>query len=188
MPIALPLPRGVPVDRLRAALTEAPALRRWWDPDATITRARLSPGIGGGPLRVRRHQREVLWEGEGIHVGWPIDWPDAPILVDAGALAEADEADVAAGWGLAVSALAWALGHDDPVRWVRAEVPVALSYGDAWSRIDGPEGLAGFATTVGGTGTVRIAGVRYAARLVYSEPPRAVALVLPELGGALLRL
>lgn len=168
---------------LRAALTDAAALRRWWDPDADVRGGRLSPGLDGPTLDVDADADGVTWAGEGMRARF--DLGAGTVALDAEGLEPADRADLDAGWALALAALGWSLERDGAVRWLRIEVPVALSYGDAWSRITGPEGLAGAdgAPLV----AVRIAGVRYAARPVLVAAPRAVALVLEE-PDALVRL
>lgn len=194
------LPTATPA-RLRFALTEPAALRSWWDPDAEVIGGRLSPGLDAPTLGVRTDTTGVTWQGAAIRARF--DLTAGTAVLETSGVPSDERADLEAGWALALAALGWFLepasafaGATDggpAVSWLRLEVPVALSYGDAWSRISGPEGLASVDSTGAEGGapmTVRIAGVRYPARLVCRLPPRAVALVVDEIGhgGALLRL
>ncbi|MDP2307311.1 MAG: hypothetical protein Q8P18_14895 [Pseudomonadota bacterium] len=180
-----PLP-DAPPGLLLPALTSPAALCRWWDPDAEVVGARLSPGLDGPTLAVRITGEGVTWEGESVRARF--DLAAGAVTLDAEGLDADSRADLAAGWELALAALAWSLTDPRGVRWLRIDVPVALAYADAWSRIAGPEGLAGGGAPEGSAVRVRIAGTGYDARVVLQRPPRAVSLVLPALDGALLRL
>ncbi len=186
-----PLPLAPP-GRLLHALTEPGGLRRWWDPEATLHEGRLGPGLDAPTLGLHVAGDVVTWEGEGIRARFDLAARVVDLTLPEGQGASADDrADLEAGWALALAGLAWALAEEGAVSWRRMEVPVALSYGDAWGRIVEPEGLAG-PDASGGAGpearrAVRIAGVCYAARTVVSAGPRAVALVLDE-PDALVRL
>ncbi|MES2638480.1 MAG: hypothetical protein V4850_03335 [Myxococcota bacterium] len=184
-----PLPDASAV-RLLPALTSPAGLRRWWDPDAGFVGARLAPGLDGPTMALRGDAgAAVVWEGDTLRARF--DLAARAVTVDAeGPDAEGLDpdtlADLAAGWELALAGLAWSLGHTADVRWLRIDVPVALAYTDAWSRIAVPDGLAG--ATEGASTRVRIAGTLYEARVVLLRAPRAVALVLPGLADALVRL
>jgi hypothetical protein len=179
-----PLP-DAPATRLLPALTSPAGLRRWWDPDAGFVGARLAPGLDGPTMALRGDAgAAVVWEGETLRARF--DLAAHAVTVDAEGLDADTLADLTAGWELALAGLAWSLGHPADVRWLRIDVPVALAYTDAWSRIAVPEGLAGAAE--GATTRVRIAGTLYDARVVLLRAPRAVALALPGLDGALVRL
>ncbi|MDP2317025.1 MAG: hypothetical protein Q8P41_29300 [Pseudomonadota bacterium] len=177
------LPAGPP-ERLRAALTEAAELRRWWDPDATLADGDLSPGLDGPTLAIHADGDAVVWEGEGIRARFDLAGRTGVVEEHGGA--DVEDPDFAAGWALALAALEWALAAAGPVRWLRFDVPVALAYEDAWGRIVGPEGLAG-ADGPDGRRTVHIAGERYGGRGVVTVAPRAVALRLED-RDALVRL
>ncbi len=182
--LRLPLP-VVPAAVLVPLLTSPAGLRRWWDPGAGFVGARLAPGIDGEAMAVRGDSGgAVVWEGDALRVRF--DLVARTVTVAAEGVDAAAEPDLVAGWALALAALGWAAERDGDVRWLRVDAPVALAYTDAWSRLTGPGGLASGA--VGAAIEVRIGAATYEARVVLADAPRAVALVLPGLEDALVRL
>jgi len=180
--LRLPLP-AAPAAVLVPLLTAPAGLRRWWDPDAGQVGARVAPGLDAETMAIRGDSgAAVLWMGEALRVRF--DLAAREVTVDG--FDAADEPDLAAGWRLALAALAWAAAHTDDVRWLRIDAPVALAYTDAWSRLQGPGGLA--SGVVGANISARIGAATYDAHVLLVDEPRAVALALPGLEGALLRL
>ena len=102
-------------------LTAPAGLRRWWDPDAGQVGARVAPGLDAETMAIRGDSgAAVLWMGEALRVRF--DLAAREVTVDG--FDAADEPDLAAGWRLALAALAWAAAHTDDVRWLRIDAPV----------------------------------------------------------------
>lgn len=161
-----PLP-AAPPDVLRAAISDPAALRRWWDPAAARDGEVLSPGIDAPTMRLRGD----TWTGDLVTARFAEGFVD----VEAPGVGGHDLADLALAWEGALAALAWSLGRRGPVAWRRVELPVALAYDDAWTRIVG----------VLAAPPITVAGVRLDATLRVCEPPRLVVL---DVGAGLLRL
>lgn len=162
----LPLPTAS-ADDLHAAISDPAALRRWWDPAAARDGEVLSPGIDAPTMRLRGD----TWLGDVVTARFA----EGLLDVEAPGVEGSDLDDLGLAWEGALAALAWSLRRRGPVAWRRVELPVALAYDDAWTRIVGP--LA--------TVPITVAGVRLDATMRLCRPPRLLVL---DVGAGLLRL
>jgi hypothetical protein len=166
-----------PPDKLREALFTAEGLRRWWHPDTELNDGVLSPGIDAGGMVLHREG----WTGDLVRVRFDVIRREVEIV--AAQLPYPERRELSLSWQVASATLGWALERRGPITWECVEVPVALAYSDAWTRLAAAEGLGSLAE--GARGTLKIAGARVLVRARVVRPPRAIVL---ELDGALLRV
>lgn len=184
----LPLPPADPA-LLRAALLTPEGLAAWWAADARHVAGIVSPGLDADTMTVLADGPDVEWRGDVLTARFE---PAAGFVTVRAAVAldDADRAELALAWEVALATLGWALeraaGADappfPPARWTRQVLPLALAYADAWGRIDGADGLAGGPTD--SEGPIRLGEARVPARRRLVAAPRAVVV---ELDGALIR-
>jgi hypothetical protein len=119
-------PTPLPPDAALDLVSTSEGVRRWWAPDARVEAGVLTPAWG--PLVVRRDSLGVTWSGEGVAVRF--------VVGDGLTVEGRPEVDEAArAWDFLLPWLGDALAEPTPISWQRVGCDVALSYGDAWTRL-----------------------------------------------------
>lgn len=179
------VPTAGPLADARAALSTEAGLRRWWDPAATLAAGRMAPGFDGPEAGVVAEGDAIRWEGDAGAVRFALREGAVDVDVVAPEVPGHALPELRLAWDDALLGLGHALAHPGPMGWARWEAPVALSFGDAWSRL-APEGLADLRP--GDARDVRFAGETRLAIGVAAHPPRTLAFRLPDVDDALVRL